>query len=284
MKDAYTKLMLQQHTSPEADAVFFEKLDSARKQRKPVWKAAVVAACILLMVPVTVWAAESIFRTSTVTRVNNVTFQEEPGAGLKIRYGDIQSYPISAFPEHLQVLSEKKQFTFDSWEEAKQFFGIPILLNTVFTDENTHRVNDHYWSDAPAGAHCHGYCLIEDGQMYFGTFRAVYERNNITFTVSAEVTAEHPSQTEDRLREYHGIHIEYAEKWDSQVITDTVTTKGGIPVTILSIGIGETTEYIALFAVNDISYQVRSAGMKGRWDDNAVYTAILEVLDGFVIE
>ena len=284
MKDAYTKLMVQQHTSADADAVFFEKLESTGKQHKSVWKTAIAAACILLMIPVTAWAAETIFGVTKVTRFNNITYRDEPGVGLKIQYEDIQSYSISDFPEYLQTLSEKTLLTFDSWTEAKQYLGISLLSNSILTDKNTYRVNDNYWSDAPAGEHCHGYCLVKDGQLYYGTVRATYERNNVTFSVSAEVTAKHPSYTEERLNEYHSIHIEYAEKWDSLVTTSNIVTSNGIPATILAIGIGETTEYIALFAVNDISYQVRSVGMRGGWNDDVVYAAIMEVLDGFTVD
>lgn len=284
MKDAYTKLMLQQHTAN--DAAFYEKLENAQKQKKyrKCWKTAVAAACICLLIPVTAWAAETIFGVTKVTRFNNITYRDEPGAGLKIQYEDIQSYSISDFPEYLQTLSERTLLTFDSWTEAKQYLGISLLSNSILTDKNTYRVNDNYWSDAPVGEHCHGYCLVEDSQLYYGTVRATYERNNVTFSVSAEVTAKHPSYTEERLNEYHSIHIEYAEKWDSQVTTSNIVTSNGIPATILAIGIGETTEYIALFAVNDISYQVRSVGMRGGWNDDVVYAAIMEVLDGFTVD
>ena len=284
MKDAYTKLMLQQHTSN--DTAFYEKLENTTGKAKhaPVWKSALAAACILLLIPVTVWAAETIFGVTKVTRFNNTTYRDEPGIGLKIQYEDIQSYSISDFPEYLQTLSERTLLTFDSWTEAKQYLGISLLSNSILTDKNTYRVNDNYWSDAPAGEHCHGYCLVKDGQLYYGTVRATYERNNVTFSVSAEVTAKHPSYTEERLNEYHSIHIEYAEKWDSLVTTSNIVTSNGIPATILAIGIGETTEYIALFAVNDISYQVRSVGMRGGWNDDVVYAAIMEVLDGFTVD
>lgn len=284
MKDAYVKLMVQQHTSK--DVVFYEKLEhiQPKKRISSTLRWATVAACICLLIPVTVWAAENIFATTKVNRFNNITYQDRPGAGLEIQYEDIQSHPISEFPDYLQTLSEKTQLTFDSWTDAQQYLGVPILSNSIFTDPNTKLMNDTYWSDAPAGAHCHGYCLVEDGQLYYATFRATYERNCIAFTVSAEITAEHPSFTEETLSHYHGTHIEYNERWDSSVTTSNIVTHNGIPVTILSIGIGGTTQYIAMFAVNDISYQVRSAGMKGGWDNNRVYAAITEVLDGFVIE
>ena len=58
MKDAYTKLMVQQHTSPDGDAFFFEKLENrTQKKRKPVLKAAMVAVCICLIITGCVWAA-----------------------------------------------------------------------------------------------------------------------------------------------------------------------------------------------------------------------------------
>ena len=57
MKDAYTKLMVQQHTSE--DAAFFEKLENAKsdKKRKYAWNALVASACIILLIPITVLAA-----------------------------------------------------------------------------------------------------------------------------------------------------------------------------------------------------------------------------------
>ena len=176
MKDAYTKLMLQQHTSN--DTAFYEKLENTQKQKKyhKGWKTAVAAACICLLIPVTAWAAETIFGVTKVTRFNNITYRDEPGVGLEIQYEDIQSYPISDFPEYLQTLSERTLLTFDSWIEAKQYLGISLLSNSILTDKNTYRVNDNYWSDAPAGEHCHGYCLVKDGQLYYGTVRATFSK------------------------------------------------------------------------------------------------------------
>lgn len=284
MKETYTKLMAQQHTSE--DAAFYEKLENANavKKRKPVCKAAIVAACILVMIPVTVWAAEAIFRTTTVIKTNDITIHGEPGIGMQIRYETIKSHSILEFSEHLQTLTENTLIAFDSWAQAEADLGIKLLSNPVLTDENTHRANDNHWINEYTGEHCHGYYAGADGQLFYGTIRAVYERNNLTFSVTAKVTADHPSKTEAMLREYHGIHIGYATDWDSQIATSNIVTKNGIPVTILAIGIGESTSYIALFAVNDISYEIRSIGKEGAWDNDAVYDSIVEVLEGFTLE
>lgn len=284
MKDTYTKLMLQQHTSPEGDAVFFEKLEKTGKKPRPVWKVAIAVACILLLVPVTVWAAETIFRTTTVIKTSDITVHGEPGIGMQIRYETIKSHPILEFSDHLQTLTENTLIAFDSWAQAEADLGIKLLSNPVLTDENTHRAYDNHWIQEYAGEHCHGYYVGADGQLFYGTIRAVYERNNLTFSVSAKVTADHPAKTEEMLREYHGIHIGYATDWDSQVTTSNIVTKNGIPVTILAIGIGESTSYIALFAVNDISYEIRSIGTDGAWNNDAVYASIVEVLEGFTLE
>lgn len=286
MNEEYTELMMQQSLSADADAAFFEKLENTSGKKKCFisWKVAVATVCILLLIPVTAWAVESIFGTATVIKTHDITYRDKPGIGLQIHYEDIESYPIVEFPKHLQTLSEKELLTFDTWADAEQYLGIPLLSNPVLTDENTLLCIDNYWPTAPAGARCHGYCLVEDGQLFYGTIRAVYERNKVSFTVSAELTASHPTKTEEALRECHGIHIEYAADCDSEVTTNRIVTQNGIPVTILSVGIGRSTEYIALFAVNDISYQVRSVGMKGAWNNDIVYAAILEVLDGFILE
>ena len=69
MHDTYTKLMMHQDLSAEIDAAFYEKLEnSIQKKRIPAWKAAVIAACICLIIPGCVWAAETIFGVTKVTR------------------------------------------------------------------------------------------------------------------------------------------------------------------------------------------------------------------------
>ena len=287
MNEAYTKMMIQQDPSPEADDAFYAKLNSfeGKKIRRPSWKTAIAAACVLLLlIPVSVWAAETIFRTTTVTKNYDITVQDEPGIGLEIRYENILSRPISEFSEDLQTLTESTLTAYDSWALAEEAFGIRLLPNSVLTDENTHPVNDDHWIAEYKGEHCHGYYVAADGQLCYGTIRAVYQRNKHTFSVTAKVTAEHPTVTEERLREYHGIHIGYTANWDSQVTTSNIITKNGIPVTILAIGIGEETSYVALFAVNDVSYEVRTIGVEGVWNNEAVYSSIVEVLDGFILE
>ena len=72
MKDAYTKLMVQQHTSE--DATFYEKLENigTGRKHKPIWKSAAAVICILLLIPASVWAAESIFGIANIKFFNNI--------------------------------------------------------------------------------------------------------------------------------------------------------------------------------------------------------------------
>ena len=60
MNEAYTKFMLQQDLTQAADTAFYEKLEKGHttKPHMSVWKAAIAVACVLLLIPVTVWAAE----------------------------------------------------------------------------------------------------------------------------------------------------------------------------------------------------------------------------------
>ena len=62
MKDAYAKLMVQQHTTSDGDAAFYEKLEQTqpKKRSNPILRAAVVAACLCLLIPVTVYAVQNI--------------------------------------------------------------------------------------------------------------------------------------------------------------------------------------------------------------------------------
>ena len=139
MKDAYTKLMVQQHTSPGSDAAFFEKLDSARQQRKPVWKAAVIAACVCLIISGCVWAAETIFGVTKVTICERPTYVDnKPGTGLDIVYENLEDYHIEDFSDHLQGLKEYEQVLHESWAAAEEYLGIDLIDNIHFTANDTY--------------------------------------------------------------------------------------------------------------------------------------------------
>ena len=134
MKDAYTKLMLQQHTSE--DAAFYEKLEQTqpKKSVKPILRTAIVAACLCLMVPVTAWAAKNIFGVTKITIEDGKDFYGKDAVVMHRDVENVEHIPITEFSPYLQELKETEWLYFDSWEDAEEKIGIDFISNTVLTD------------------------------------------------------------------------------------------------------------------------------------------------------
>ena len=319
MKDAYTKLMVQQHTSADADAVFFEKLESTGKQHKSVWKTAIAAACILLMIPVSVWAAESIFGVAKVTHTHRPTYQNNPGIGLDVTFENIEDYPIEAFSEHLQELNDFETVKHDSWADAEAYLGIDLIDNVHFTASDTYRRPNFIdpsllkASMSPQkinqtlkrfGKNAQTVCGTYKDQLYFSTVSAVYERDQTIFHVDACISVDTPDEIkEDIYNYYHGFSITYDDRNNTVVEIEHYMTSAGIPVLIATVTSEEyyydnnsyndwdaLLDCVAFFAVNDISYRINATCASFGTNDQyttpkeKVMPALLEFLDGFVME
>ena len=306
MKDAYTKLMLQQHTVK--DAVFFEKLENANtvKKRKPVWKAAIAAACILLLIPMTTWAAESIFGVTKFTQMERPTYDGKPGIGTDVVYENLQDYHIEDFPEHFQELKEYEQIVHTNWAAAEAYLGIDLLDNVHFT------ANDTYCRAAfkERGKNAQTTCWVYEDQMFAASVDAEFERDQTYFSVQTMVSVDLPEEIKDDVYNYyHGYSGTYYESDYEQnnvkIETQQYVTKAGIPVLILTAtddrNFNDRSTYndwedlrecVAFFAVNNVTYRVGARWKAFGTDDLERYAsplektmpALLEFLDGFVIE
>jgi len=302
MKDAYTKLMAQQHTSN--DAVFYEKLanTAATNNHTSAWKAAVAAACILLMIPVTVWAAESIFGITKVSISQRPTYNNKSGIGLEIQYENLENYELKDFPEYLQTLEEGQVISHTSWAEAESYLGIDLLDNPLLTEEDTKTMTPFDGSKLGEREHCLGIYRVADGQFFAGSIGAGYQRNGVDFIVSATATAQHPTANpEDIENYYHGTSITFLDKHGTDITTEQHTTRAGIPVLIVIVSRNQLNAYDngadiiecnAYFAVNNVSYCVVINGSSFSSHDRENYSnakekvmeVMLEVLEGFVFE
>ena len=301
MNDAYTKFMLQQDMSQAADAAFYEKLEKGSKKHRPVWKAAVAVACVLLMIPVSVWAAESIFGVTKVTVAERpMPINDLPHVGLDIVYENIEHYSLKDFPKHLQELEKGGIVLHDDWAAAEEYLGIDLIDNPFFTAEDTYRVAGFGKRDK----FCQGIYYVWDGQFYGAKIGSLFKRDGFSYSVNAMITADAPSEiTEEVTKYYHGHSISYAQypNRDVTVSTEDYVSKAGIPVLIVAVT-GQSDienkkwddllDCFACFAVNNISYTVSISGysfasteldtFSGPKEKNTV--ALKEFLDGFVIE
>ena len=250
-------------------------------------KIAAAVMCIVLLVPITVLALESVFDIAIINSIDRPNAYNCPGVGVDVKYGNVSSRPITDFSEHLQSLADSENVTYDSWEEAQRDLGIELLDNPVCSEEKTQKI-DYYVDGELVRKHCIGRYLVEDGQLSCAMLSAVYRRSSVEYQITATVTAEHPSITEDALRQYHESSATYFDTFTPQVETRQYVTKSGIPATIctvkMEVAYGTFTDYKAYLAVDDVTYCVSCIGVKGRWDDERVSSVLLEVLDGFVVE
>ena len=285
MKDAYAKLMTQQHTVN--DHAFYEKLENtpAKKIRTPLWKAVVAAACILLLIPVTVWATEYLFGIVTVRTENepisNGRFQGRTGIGLDIHFDNIQCIPADQFSEKLQKLENSTVLYYDSWEEAAQDLGIELISNDILSDAHSYPVKQYFTNSKEPVKHCFGNYAYVDGKLYTAVVGAVYQRNDIFFELKAKITAEHPLMTKEKIQSFHEIQRIYPN--DPVISEEQYYTQNGIPITLLSVDLGDHTDYSAHFAVNGVSYQIQDI----RWDSISApmkKDTLLEVLEGFTLK
>ena len=291
MNERYQELMLRQHTSE--DAVFYEKLEthSTNKKRTPIWKTAAVAACIGLLIPVSVWAAENYFGVTLIEYLEGQDFRGIDSVGYQLQVENVENIPITEFSPYLQELEEPELAYFNTWEEAEQAIGIELLNNPILTDEDTNPMKSFYTGKNPRLAHVQGRYQALDGQLFSVILEAQYYRNRVGFWVSVNMTADNPKMTEELFQIYHGFGKRYypTSKTDGFTV-EQYTTQNGIPVTIVWPENGYSMPE-AYFSVNNVSYNVEISRYETFTSKETeemavarVYDLLKEVLEGFTLE
>ena len=304
MNEEYRKLMMHQSPSTEMDTAFYENLERAQptKTYRITWKAAVAVVCVLLLIPVTVWAAETIFGVTKVTKIERPTLDNKPGIGLDIQYENLENYDLKDFSKSLQALEETQVISHTSWEEAEKYMGIELLQNPVLTEDHTKNMTPFDGSKLGEREHCLGIYRVADGQFISGSIGAGYQRNGVDFILSATATAQHPTANLDNItNDHHGTSITFLDKNGIDITTEQYMTRADIPVLIVTVSRNQLNMYDsgaeiiecnAYFAVNNVSYSVINYGFSFSSMDRETYSGakekvmevMLEILDGFVIE
>lgn len=303
MKDAYTKLMLQQHTVK--DAAFYEKMEQAqpKKRVKPILRAAIVAACLCLMVPVTAWAAKNIFGVTKITIEDGKDFYGKDAVVMHRDVENVEHIPITEFSPYLQELKETEWLYFDSWEDAEEKIGIDFISNTVLTDgiSQPYARKKKYGHDERGIAYAAlntkstpytGVYYAADEQLFAVSFSAEYWRHRTRFMITANMTTDHPLMTEELFLVYHGFGERYYEETD-KITVEQYVTENGIPVTIYY-SKADDWKYIdpmAYFSVNNVSYHVQITSWGGNYDEKTaedtnerLINFVKEILEGFTVE
>lgn len=286
MNNGYRRFMEQQCLSHQTKQSIYCNLQKT-KSYKPgcvFLKAAAILLCVILLIPVSVLAAQNIFGIAVFNRVENASIQNRPGVGYEVRFETIKGYPITDFSEHLQGLEKTTVVCFDSWEDAQEDLGIDLIANNVCQDEETQKILLYVAEGTPQTSHCEGVYSVVDGRLASSRISAVYQYRRVKFIVSAYLTVEHLTAT-DQNRNFK--HVYFQEDTPS-FTTNQYTTKNGIPMTVSvvhaeSLSEDQTgyTDYTVYFAVNDIVYTVSIVGCEGVWEDAHIYAVLCEILEGF---
>ena len=275
MDKQYKNLMEQQNIAEEVNNEFYAKLEKTKTRRKPYgWKVALIAACLAMLIPLTAFAVENLFHVPEAKLGDTVHFVGMNG--YMVRFEGMDSYPLSVFPEEVQNVTEFKNVRYGSWEAAEEALGIDLLNNTVL-DKATKDYADY---DDTGRTHCYiGYRPYE-GQLFYVHTLANYRYDGLQLNLNAKLTVEHPAMTEEDKQALLGVEGAVTKPENVETTYENYTTKEGIPVVILRWDFETFDRYMAVFAVNDITYELTAFPLNEK-SEAAAQQILKDVLEGF---
>ena len=283
MDKQYKTLMEHQNIPAEVTAQIYEKMEQPATKSTPIrWKAVLAAACIVLMIPLTVLAVETIFATPTV-KLGKLDWHDSPN-GYSVRFENLNNFPLDAFPEEVQTLEKHKFVPCDSWEEAEETLGIDLLNNPVLSKARKVTVKYNKTSvEEQMDAHTRILYSQYNGQLSLVATSAHYLCDGLPLDLRAKLTVEHPEQDTETQQILHGTEGVVAKPSNTEISYEEYTTKEGIPTVILRFDRKRVIQYAAFFSVNDISYEVTAWGVSQEREETNKQI-LLDVLDGFKLK
>lgn len=287
MNNTYRKVMEQQSLSDQAKQAIYRKLQRKEevKTQPFVLRAAIVAACILLMIPVTVYAVKTIFGVSVVEIIKGNTKTGKFGTGYEVDYPDLSSRQLSDFPEEIQTMEDYRLVIYDSWQDAEEELGITLVNNTFLFGQSVTKERSYNLKEEGIGqrVHCFGQYNGLDNQFYRATIIAAYRYDNMFITLRSTVTCDHPAISKEREYEMHGHGAWYEDRQVDEIEQEQYLAKNGINATVITVdrNSGKATDYEAAFSANGASYRITIHSYdKGR--DAEVKETLISILEGFV--
>lgn len=287
MSNTYRKLMEEQYLSDQAKQAIYSNLQRKEKEKiQPfLLRAAIVAICILLLVPITAYAVKSIFGISVVEIIKGNTSTGKLGTGYEIDYPDLYSHQLSDFPEEIQKMEDYRLVIYDSWQDAEEELGITLVNNAFLFGESVTRERSYNLKEEGIfqRVHCFGQYNGLDNQFYRATITAAYRYDNMFITLRSVVTCEHPAISKERECEMHGHGVLYEDRDVDEIVQEQYLAENGINATLITVdrNRGKSTDYEATFSANGASYRITIHSYdKGR--DAEVKEMLICILEGFI--
>ena len=279
MNEQYKKMMDMQDIDSNVTAQFYEKLAQKASHHKSIrWKVAIAIAIIVLMIPLSVWAAENVFGKAKV-KIGEISYF--PGMdGYSVRFENLENYTLGSFPKEISNLTEDKNIYTDSWNEAENAIGIDLLENAVLAEAK--KATYQFYYPAKEISHCVVGLRTESDQLYYVSVEALYKYDHLMINLQSKITVEHPNLDEETKQILHGITVGFDSNNNAQISYEEYTPKEEIPVVIIRAQTNDMIHYNAVFAVNNISYEIRFAGSP---EAEEIEKQILyQILDGFSLK
>ncbi len=270
-------MMKQQSLSDGARQAFYDSLQAPQRPRRTTaTKAAVIAACLCLLLPLTAFAVEIISGRS-ITEIF--------AAGYQVDHPEAYSRPLSDFPEEIRQAEQYELKTYGSWAEAEEELGVTLLSNAILSGDGVRKLTcfDLSYDGISGNRHCFAYYNGKSGQFYRATLTAAYEYRAAQVVVRSTVTAEHPEISAEDAYRLHWTSVQYDGADVAGITQEPYTAESGIRTDIVRVEwtSGHPAEYAACFFANGASYKI-TVSCHDPQNDAEGRAILTEILNAFV--
>lgn len=288
MNDAYRALMGRQCMPEESkQAMINNLLQNQERNSRPFYLTmANMAMCILLMIPITVLAVDSIFGISIVEIVRGNTTTNKFETGYEVNYPGIARYQLSDFSEEIRTMEDYRLVAYDTWQQAEEALGITLMNNTFLFDKSVTKARTYNLKGQgiPDPVHCFTEYNGLDNQFYRAIVRAAYHYHDTHITIHCIVTCDHPAISDEDASGIHSFRVMHNDYLVEDISQEQYLASNGINATIITVDRGNrrAAEYTAVFFANRASYKIT---VMSKYDGEHAAEAkenLIEILEGFV--
>lgn len=287
MHEAYKHLMAQQNPV-ESPAELLASLECAPTRKMPVYKKILIAAaCICLLIPTAVLAAENIFDISIVRIGPRKDLEGNDVIGYNIDFVTTKEIPLDEIGEKWRYLEEGVEPRYETWQEMQADLGYDLLDNPVLEQEydaaRALKTFDMTFRDQ--GVPCTNLFRAYEGQLWSFSPGASYKKGGFKVTLSADALVEHPNIPEDVKGVFTTVQYMLDNEADlERYSTEEYTAASGLTATILKTTYTDVhVSYDAFFRANGVRYTV---SINGNVNDpeRTMREELIRILEAFTME
>ena len=287
MFEDYKNLMAQQHPAEDASAFFDEPQIAPVKRMHVLKKVLIAAACLCLLIPATVLAAENIFDISIVHTGPRKDWKGNDVIGYNIDFVTTKEIPLGEFAEKWQHIDESIPVRYDTWQELQEDMGYDLLENPVLeTNYQPYTPLLQFQTDGlQKPIRCAAFYRGFEGQLWSFNASAGYIKGNYKITLTAEALVEHPNIPEDVKGVFTAVQYLLDDESDLEHFsTEEYTAESGLTATLLTYDWGnDYFSYDAYFRANGVRYNVSmDACRKDLMPETK--ERMIEILEAFTME